>query len=104
MYAVKSSHRARDHPRDGRLYSVAQSFRRASYPPTSFLREVLPVPYHTDEAGAAAAEEEEAGPEEGRRIRTSRVRLACVRRAFTTSVSEGSGWGSAPRHGGRRRR
>lgn len=95
MYAVKSSHRARVHPHDGRSRSVAQSLRRTSYPPTSFLREVFPVPYQTD------AEEEE----EGRRMRTSRVRLACVRRALTTSVSEGSGrlLASEPRNGSRRR-
>ena len=86
MYSVISSHRARDHPREGRSGSVDQSLRRTSYPPTSFFREVFPVPYQTDEGGAEEEEEEEA-----RRIRTSRVWLACVRRAFTTSVSDGSG-------------
>jgi len=63
MYAVMSSHLARVHPRDRRSRSVAQSLRRTWYPPTSFFREVFPVPYQTDEGGA----------EEGRRIRTSRV-------------------------------
>lgn len=87
MYTAISSHRARVHIRDGRSRSVNQSLRRTSYPPTSFFREVFPVPYQTDEDSAEEAEDEE----EGRRIRTSRVWLAWVRRAFTTSVSDGSG-------------
>ena len=64
------------------MYAVMSSLRRTSYPVTSFFRKTFPVRYHTDEGCAEEAEK-------GRRVRTSKVWLACARRAFTTLVADG---------------